>query len=257
MFQTHSFLWHYLWVAPNVLLGVLAAILWKRKLHKKFRSFWVFAVFEFAQWLLLYPMDLLPWFSSETFWRVYRDTEMLESVLVFLLISDIFANVFGQYEALARFGKLLIRGGGALFIVTAAGAAAFAPAQNRFLPIQDTHVLEEAMYIVVSGMVLLLFASAAYFRLAWPHKVYGIALGLGFSSCIHLAAWAISANRILPETTRNTLDLIDMATTHIAVLIWLFYLLIPEKVRGKQLAVSLPENNLAVWNRELERLLQL
>jgi len=256
MFQAHSFLWHYLWVAPNVLLGVLAGVLWKRKLHKEFRSFFLFAWFEFVQWLVLYPMDLLPRISAATFWTTYWVSEILESVLFFLVVSDVFVSLFSQYEALARFGKLLIRWGGALLIVTAAGIAAYAPAQNRYWGIQANNILEEAIYVVVSGLMLLLFASAAYFRLAWQHKVYGIALGLGFSACIHLAAWAISANRILPGSTHNIIDLIDMATSHVAVLIWFYYLLIPEKAPAKQPSVSLPENNLAVWNRELERFLQ-
>jgi hypothetical protein len=255
MFQAHSILWHYLWVAPNLLLGVLAGILWKRGLQKRFRSFFLYVWFQAMQWLVLYPMDLLPSVSGKAFWRVCWGGAVLESFLVFLLISDIFASVFGQYEALARFGKLLICWGGALLIVTATGVAAYAPIQNRFLPIQGTHVLEEAMYIVVSGLMLLLFTSAAYFRLVWQHKLYGVALGLGFSSCIHLATWAISANTALSNSARNALDLVDMASFHVAVLIWFYYLLIPEKVRAKQPAVSLPENYLAVWNRELERLL--
>jgi hypothetical protein len=45
-----------------------------------------------------------------------------------------------------------------------------------------------------------------------------------------------------------------MGTYHICVLIWFYYLLVPQKVAAKP-AVSLPEDNLAVWNRELERLI--
>ena len=46
-----------------------------------------------------------------------------------------------------------------------------------------------------------------------------------------------------------------MATYHLCVFIWFYYLLVPAKATVKP-KVSLPENNLAVWNRELERLLQ-
>jgi hypothetical protein len=46
-----------------------------------------------------------------------------------------------------------------------------------------------------------------------------------------------------------------MGTYHVTVLIWLYYVLVPQKVVKKSV-VPLPENNLAVWNRELERLLQ-
>ena len=44
-----------------------------------------------------------------------------------------------------------------------------------------------------------------------------------------------------------------MATYHVCVLIWFYYLLVPQKIPAKPV-VPLPENNLDVWNRELERL---
>jgi hypothetical protein len=46
-----------------------------------------------------------------------------------------------------------------------------------------------------------------------------------------------------------------MAANHVSVLIWFYYLLAPEKITTTS-AVPLPEHNLEVWNRELERLLQ-
>jgi len=59
----------------------------------------------------------------------------------------------------------------------------------------------------------------------------------------------------LPDSRRNVLDLLNMATFHVAVLIWFYYLLVPQKVATKSV-VAVPENNLGVWNREMERLLQ-
>jgi hypothetical protein len=46
-----------------------------------------------------------------------------------------------------------------------------------------------------------------------------------------------------------------MATYHVCVLIWFYYLLVPAKVSTKA-AVPLPENDLDIWNRELKRLAQ-
>jgi hypothetical protein len=41
----------------------------------------------------------------------------------------------------------------------------------------------------------------------------------------------------------------------VCVLIWFYYLLVPEKSSTKS-AAPLPEHSLDIWNRELERLLQ-
>jgi hypothetical protein len=254
MFQPHSFLWQYLWVAPNLLLAVLAGTMWKQGLHKKFRGFYIYAWFQAVQCAVLYSMDLMPSVSAVDYWRIYWSSVLLESIILFLLISDIFADVFGSYAALARVGRLLIRWGGAFLLITATIVAARAPLDNRFWAIPASHILQEAMYIVVSGLMLLLFASAAYFRLAWNHRVFGIALGLGISGSVHLATWAIAANGGMVEKG-NLLDIANLATTHAVVLMWYYYLLVPQKVATRS-EVALPENNLAVWNQELERLLQ-
>ena len=255
MFRPHSLLWHYLWVAPNLLSGVLAIILWRQGLHKQHRSFFVYACFQCAQWLVLYPIDLIPSVPSADYWRAYALIALIEFLVTFALISDIFADVFGGYPVLARLGKLLIRWGGALLLIAATAVAAYAPVENQHLVIHASHVAEEAMYVVVSGLILLLFMSAAYFRLNWGHSVFGVALGLGIYTCVHLATWAALANAGLTDSVRSILDFVNLATTHIAVLIWYYYLLVPQKAVVKS-AVPLPDSNLAVWNRELERLLQ-
>jgi hypothetical protein len=51
------------------------------------------------------------------------------------------------------------------------------------------------------------------------------------------------------------LDFLNMATYHVCVLIWFYSLLAPQKSATTS-TVLLPENNLDIWNRELERLLQ-
>jgi len=91
------------------------------------------------------------------------------------------------------------------------------------------------------------------YRITRP--VFGIALGLGISACVHLGTWAILANGGLPVSKRSAFDFLNMATYHVCVLIWFYYVLVPQKVVAK-CAVPVPENHLAVWNQELERLLQ-
>jgi hypothetical protein len=254
MLQPHSFLWHYLWVAPNLLLAVLAVLLWLRGLYREFHGFVVYAWFQVVQWAVLYPVDLIPSISAENYWRVLWLSLLIESLILFVLISEIFAEVLGSYPALAKFGKYLIRVAGALLVVVATVVAAYAPIDNTFWLIPASHILQEAVNVVSCGLIFLLFLSAAYFRLTWKHGVFGIALGLGISACVHLATWAVMANGGLADK-RHLLDMVNMATNHACVLIWFYYLLVPQKIATNS-AVPLPEHNLEVWNRELERLLQ-
>src|SRR5208283_1754105 len=144
---------------------------------------------------------------------------------------------------------------GVVLVLAAALLAAYAPTDNTVGRIAGAHLLEQAIYLVESGLLLFIFLFASYFSLRLSRPVLGIALGLAVSGCVHLASWAMLANSDLADSRRTVLDFLNMATYHACVLMWFYYLLVPEKVVTKS-AVPLPENNLAVWNRELERLLQ-
>src|SRR5437879_13504748 len=116
MFQPHSFLWHYLWVAPNVLLAVLALSLWRRGLYGEFRSFVVYAWYRFLQWALLYPIDLSPSIDAQNYWRVLWVRLLIEALIVDVLLSECVSELLASYTALTIFGTYLI-GRSRLFFV--------------------------------------------------------------------------------------------------------------------------------------------
>jgi hypothetical protein len=254
MLQAHSLLWHYLWVAPNLFLLTLAFFLWKRGIQRQFPSFFAFAILSALGELAVYAADVLPFIAPENFWRVDWVSLILEGVLKFVLIGEIFALVFGSYSYLANLGKILIRTVGIVLVMLAATVAAYAP-KNEVGIIYGARVLEQSTYLVESGVLLFIFLFAAYFHLRWSRPVFGITLGLSISACVHLATWGVLANSNLPNSKSVLLVFLNMATYHACVLIWFYCLLVPRKIAAKSTA-PLPEHNLEVWNRELERLLQ-
>jgi hypothetical protein len=253
MLQAHSFLWHYLWVAPNLLFLFLGLVLWRRKLAQQFPAFVAFAIVGSVGELAVYAADVVPMISAQTFWRVDWASLLVEGLLKFALIGEIFARVLGSYSSLARLGRSSIRAVGVILVLVAALAAAYAPKDSVFGIVSGAHLLEQTIYFIESGLLVFIVGLALYFRLSFGRPLFGITLGLSISACVHLASWAVIANAGLPDQTRALFDLVRMATYHACVLLWFYYLLVPGKVVVKS-AVPLPENTLDVWNRELERL---
>ena len=254
MLQAHSFLWHYCWIAPNILLVAIGILMWRRGLQRQLPVFFAFAFFISAEQLTVYAADISPWVSAENFWRIFWAGLLLEGFLKIVLIGEIFAHVFGTYASVARLGKSLIRAVGALLVLVAVVSAAYVQRDNSHWLISGAHILEQTIYLIECGLLLFLFLFTAHFRLTWGNAPFGIAVGLGISACIHLGTWAVMANGGLLDK-RYLLDFLNMATYHICVLIWFYYLLVPQK-NATTSAVPLPEHNLDIWNRELERLLQ-
>ena len=165
MLRAHSFFWHYLWVAPNVLLLALSLQIWKRGQYKQFPAFFAFAVLSALGHLSVYAADILPSVTAETFWRVDWATLLIEGPIKFVLIAEIFAQVFGSYDSVARLGKLLIRGIGIALVFAAALAAAYAPKDSLFGIVSGAHLLDQTIYLIESGLLVFIFLFAAYFKL--------------------------------------------------------------------------------------------
>jgi len=255
MLQAHSFLWDYLWVAPNLFLLVLGIFLWKRGRSRQVPAFLAFAILSSAADLATFIADVAPSVSAENYWRAFWASLLLESFLKFVVIGEVFSRVFSPYPTVSRLGRLSASGLGAALVLLSGVVAGFAHGDSTFRIVAGAHILEQTVFMVESGLILFLFLFAAHFKLSWDRVSLGILLGLGISSCEHFATWAVIANASPSERVRTLFAFLNMATYHFCVLLWYYYLLVPSKVAVKSPA-PLPENNLSLWNRELERLLQ-
>jgi hypothetical protein len=252
MLQPHSFLWHYLSVAPCVFLVVLAFLMFKRGLHKEFPAFFCYVVFEAAGGSAIYALDVSP-ISGTIFWWCYFLFLIIEAFVKFVVIGEIFTHLLRRYPPLGRLGKLLISGVGIILIFTATIIAAYAN-PTTFWIISAARILGRSVSVVLCGLILFLFLFASHFRLNWQRSVFGITLGLGISASVYLAHWAIMADWLFGQKS-YLLDFVIMATYQLCIMIWFYYLFTPQKIAPRS-AVLLPEHALEVWNQELERLLQ-
>jgi hypothetical protein len=254
MLQAHSPLWHYLWLAPHILQVALAILMWRRGLHKLFPVFLAYTLFEAVEEFTLYGMDVLPWVEGETFWKAFWVGLIGEGLLKFALTGELFFHLLRPWPAIAKTGNRLITCAGVVLVLVAGLTAGFIVPASPYWLISGAHALQQSMYIIESGLILFVVLFAAYFKLAWSRQAFGVGLGLGILSCEHLATWAMAASGIFASQS-GPLDFVNMGTYHLCVLIWMYYMLVPQRLAAKSM-VSLPENNLALWNQELERLLQ-
>lgn len=253
MFQPHSILWHFLSSAPGVLLALLALMMWRRGFSKEFPAFFCYAIFEAAGVVILYIADISPSVSATIYWWIYLTFLVIEVFIKFVVIGEAFTHLLRRYPPLGRLGRTFISGVGIVLVLTATIIATYANPTSFWL-ISATRTLSRSVSVVQCGLILFLFAFAAYFHLQWGRSVFGITMGFAVLASVHLTYWALMADWLLGQKS-YLLDFLNMAAYHICVLIWFYYFLTPEK-RFTTSTAPLPENNLAIWNRELERLLQ-
>ena len=253
MVQPHSLLWHYLSIAPCVLLAFLASSMWRLGLHRQFPAFFSYTVFEAAGSGLIYAIYLSPSVPNTTYWWSYLAFLVVEVIVKFIVIGEVFTNLLRSYPSLGRSAKSLISVVGIVLVFAGSLIAAYANHASFWL-VSAARILGRSVSVVQCGLILFLFVFAARFHLSWPRPVFGITLGFGIVASVYVAYWALLADWLLGQKS-YLLDFMVMGTYHLCVLIWCYYLLVPHKSAITS-AAALPENNLAAWNRELERLLQ-
>jgi len=245
-------LWYYLWIAPKVLQVLLLGGMVRRGLHRQFPMFFVYTAFQVAESGVLLLVSRSHFGFGEEYFRAYAATKAVSVALKFGVIHELFSHFFQRYPVLAGTGRSLLRGARIALLLIAVGVAALAPGNGANLLSNATYNLDRAASILQAGLLISLFMFSRYFVLSWRNQAFGIALGLGTFASVELA---MSAVRLYGLVSGTVFDFVIMASYHCCVLIWIFYLAIPER-RAHGALSPLPEHNLEIWNRELQRLLQ-
>jgi len=244
---------YYLWISPKVLLIVLLCVMIRRGLHRQFPMFCAYAALQVVQSAILFLISSRFGFSGPEYHQAYSMTVAASAALRFAVIYELFNDFFRSYPLLVKPGRILLRGGTIVLLLAALGLAVLAPGNGVELLVKATNVLDRTVSILQCGLLLSLLLFSRYFSLSWRSPAVGIALGLGAFASVSFAASSIRL--YFGVFSVRGLDLFTMATYHVCVLIWMFYLLRTERATSYVLNPP-PSHDLDVWNNELERLVQ-
>ena len=246
-------LFYYLWVAPHVLqFGVIYAIL-RRRLAGIFPLFLAYTLFEVIQFGFLFSFSLVPYMSVDSYVQLYSVTFALSTALRFGILLEIMSHLFRKHKFLETMGKPIFRWLAVGFLLVGLGLAVNSGEVNPDHTLWLLIVLNRAALILQTGLLISLFVFSRYFNLSWRNQVFGVALGLGVYATVDLVSAAIRSQTWWTYT--RALDFISMAAYHCSVLIWMFYLLAPERINGSSLESVPQPQNMEAWSDELERLL--
>ncbi|MGC1373569.1 MAG: hypothetical protein WA824_15645, partial [Candidatus Sulfotelmatobacter sp.] len=142
MLQAHSLLWHYLWLAPDVLQLGLAVMLYRRGLHRRFPAFFTYTIYEAFETFTLYALDVLPSVSGETYWRAFWVSLIVGGVIKFAVIGELLRQLLGAWPALAKTGNRLLSSAGVALTFVAAIAAAHTTTDNAHWIVGGGEILQ-------------------------------------------------------------------------------------------------------------------
>jgi hypothetical protein len=220
-------------------------------LYKQFPIFLLYTAFELFQFTVLLTVFVRTGSLGDPRYRgAFALGTAISAALRFGIIYEIFTELFRNYRGLSELGRVLFRWATIVLLLIGVALASTHGSDNGFVVIVST--LDRTVRFMQCGLLMFLFLFSRYFALSWRNYAFGIALGFGILASSELANTAILS---WIGKSNDLLDYLGMAVYHGCVLIWVFYLLAPER-ETVLMPKQLPEDELEVWNQELQRLLQ-
>src|SRR5882724_6530083 len=214
-----------LWCAQPVLHSVVAAILWRRKLHKKFPVFFVFLVAQAVNFAVTFPLWVRGDYRSY-FWLFWLG-EAVNAVLGFKVIHEIFIDVFRPYHTLKDLGTLLFTWAGVVMLLVSV-VVAFSNSFDQSPLVHALTTLQRSVRIVQLGLILFLLLFSRFLGVSWKQISFGISLGFGLFAGVELLLYALNSGGFVKQ---GLLNVINMATFNVAIFVWLGYSLSRKALR--------------------------
>jgi hypothetical protein len=243
--------WHtLLWISPHVVLAVVAVLLYQRRLYREFPCFLVYTLFEIGEFALLFALNSIPSATGQQYTYAFIATLVISIALRFGVIREVSDDLFRERQFLKEAARGSLRWTWALLVLIGILCAIYAPGEDGARVIGGLAVINRGVAIIQCGLLIFLMCFSRLLGLSWRRFAFGIALGVGVLSSVDVATYAIRAQVVSDEWAR-ALNLLTTGSYLICSLIWLGYILAPERKRSVVTNVSGDEVN--NWNSELQR----
>src|SRR6202051_86597 len=214
-----------LWSAQPILQSALAAILWRRKLHKQFPVFFIFLLAQVVNFAVTFPLWLTG--NYNLYFAPFWLGEAVNAVLGFKVIHEIFIDVFRPYHTLKDLGTLLFKWAGVVMLLVSV-VVAFSNSFDQSPLVHALTTLQRSVRIVQLGLILFLLLFSSFLGVSRKQVSFGISLGFGLFAGVELMLMALNSGGFLRSANLN---LINMVTLVAAILVWLGYSLSRKAVR--------------------------
>jgi hypothetical protein len=247
------------YISSPVTQLVIAAVMFRRSLHREFPVFFSYTLFRATTALLIL---FLFYFKILTGLTLYREVAWVHEtgcmLLRFGVINELFRVFRKAYSDLSKATIELFRWGTAalLFASVMIALSLRGSPSNNWID-AGLNTLDRTVDIVQVGLLLIMLFLARYLRLSWRSYSLGIAVGLGIFAAVDLTTSAVLAQSGIISSPQQKhlagiIDLISMGMYQLCAFIWLVYAFLPE--RAPKIVTTIPEHDLDAWDYELHRL---
>jgi hypothetical protein len=231
------------WIMHPIFELGIAGFLLRRGLLKKFKFFFAYITTQIATFAVLFPAYYWGGSYSAAFylsWIFFA----ISVALGFLVIHEVFVDVFRLFHTLRDLGTVLFKWAG-LVMLLVAGVVSVSTNSTQTAPwMQAIITSQRCVRIIQVGMVLFLLFFAHYVGVSRRQHSFGIALGFGSFAVIELI---VVSSWVGNHVGGPMISLMNMIAYDGSLLLWLGYVAVQRPARDGALSLLQPQR----WEQSL------
>jgi len=187
--------------------------------------FFAFLLTQVINFAIIFPL----WRAGNYriyFWPFWLG-EAINAFFGFKVIHEIFLDVFRPYHTLKDLGTLLFKWAAVVMLLVSV-VVAFSNSYDESPLVHAITTLQRSVRIVQLGLILFLLLFSRFLGVSRKQISFGISLGFGLFAGAELLLYALNSGGFVKQATLNVINLISYV---LAILVWLGYALSRKAVR--------------------------
>jgi hypothetical protein len=231
-----------LWLAHPLLELGIAGFMVKKNMLRQFKFFFGYVLTQVLTFAVLFSS--YHWGSGLALFYMYWICNALSVTCGFLVIHEVFVDVFRHFHTLRDLGTVLFKWAG-LVMLLVAGVVSVSTNSSDMSPwLQAIITSERCVRMIQVGMVLFLLFFAHYLGVSRRQHSFGIALGFGWFAVVELILISSFVGKHLDGPW---MSIVNMAVYNCSLGLWFGYM------AAKRPARDLPQSLLQTqrWEQSL------
>lgn len=242
MSEKAKVLYYVLWLMHPVILTGIACLMIRRGLLRNFKSFFGYILTQLLTFAVVFPAYV--WRSYDALFYLYWACNAISVTFGFLVIHEVFVDVFRMFHTLRDLGTVLFKWAGLVMLLVAAVVSVSTNSSDMPPVLQAIVTSQRCVRMIQVGMVLFLLFFAHYVGVSRRQHSFGIALGFGSFAMIELiliSSWVGS------HLDGPWMSILNMAAYNSSLLLWLGYVAVKRPARDSSRSLLQPQR----WEQSL------
>lgn len=231
-----------LWILHPMLQVGIAAFMVRRNLLRHFKFFFAYILTQLITFAVLFPAYV--WRSYSAAFYLYWCLNAVSVAFGFMVIHEIFVDVFKSFHTLRDLGTVLFKWAG-LVMLLVAGVVSVSTNSSEMPPwMQAIVTSQRCVRIIQVGMVLFLLFFAHYVGVSRRQHSFGLALGFGSFAVVELI---LICSWVGNHVSGPTISMVNMTAYNASLLMWLGYVAFRRPLRDGTVPLLQPQR----WEQSL------